>query len=581
MTTRSTRNDLRMALRACRIGLIGTLAFSFFVNLLLFVAPLYMLQVYDRVLGSRSETTLLMLSIMAIGLLLTMGLLDGLRARLLTRTGARIDSRLNARVFQALLDRTLASNVESQTQPLRDLDTLRDFFSGQGFLAFCDAPWAPVFIFVGFLFHPWIGIAFVVGALVLFTLALLNELTTRRLYKEAAQHAMAANHLADANLRNAEVIAAMSMQPGLLQRWSQRHDEALALQVAAGDRTGAVMAASKTARTLVQVAVLTVGAYLVIHQQTTPGIMVAASIIMARALAPVEQAVGYWRVLIAAQSAYRRLAELLHSFPEALPKLSHPKPAGRLSAENIIVAPPGRRTPTLKGISFVLEPGEVLGVIGPSASGKSTLARTLVNVWKPSKGAVRLDKVELPHWNATELGRHIGYVPQDVELFEGTVIDNIARFGEVIDREIIAAAKKAGVHEMILMLPDGYETNIGAGGKAVSGGQRQRIALARALYGNPPVIVLDEPNSNLDVQGEQLLTQAIERMKRDGQTVVVVSHRNSLLACVDKLMLLVDGRIEVFGERKAVLQRLSHTAKERVAAQHRPEPASLHLANQA
>ncbi len=560
MTSKTSGRDvLRNALKSCRAGFAGTLAFGFFINLLVFTAPLYMLQVYDRVLGSRSETTLFMLGVIVAALLVVMGYVDAMRGRLLARTGARLDAQLNAPVFRAILKRTLYGSASSQTQSLRDLDTLRDFFAGQAFVSLSDLPWVPVFIAAGFLFHPWIGLTFLAGALILLALALINELVTRRAFSEANRGAITANSLAEASVRNAEVIAAMGMHEALIGRWSQRHGKVLAKQALASERASGVLAATRFSRTLVQVAVLTVGAYLVIHQKTTPGIMIAASIIMARALAPVEQSVSHWRSLIGAQAAYKRLSELLGRYPEEAQKLSHPRPQGFVSVQNAYCTPAGSQRTSLRGVNFALEPGDVLGVVGASAAGKSSLARMLTGVWPTTAGEVRLDGVALGHWNRDELGRYIGYLPQDVELFEGTVVDNIARFGDVDDQRILAAAHKAGVHDLILTLPEGYETNIGDGGKALSGGQRQRVALARALYGDPPLMVLDEPNANLDARGEQLLAEAIIRMRDAGQTVVIITHRPALLSAVNKLLLLRDGKVEAFGTREEVVKRLGRT----------------------
>ena len=532
--------------------------FSFFINLLMLTAPLYMLQVYDRVLSSRSESTLMALTVVAAAMLLVMGVLEFIRSRVLVRIGARLDAQLNARVFSAIHAQSLMSSHGLGGRALRDLDTLRQFLTGTGPFAFFDAPWVPLYLAVVFLFHPILGFVASAGAILLFIIAMLSEVLTSKPLERANTEVGSANAFAETSLRNADALHAMGMLDAVLARWQRQHDKGLALQAVASDRAGSLTAVSKATRMFLQVAILGAGAALAIQQIITPGTMIAASIIMGRALAPVEQAIGNWRAFVGARGAYGRLKKLLQDVPAEPPRMALPEPRGHLSVERVVGVPPGAAKPALKDITFRVAPGEALGVIGPSASGKSTLARLLVGVWRPFAGAVRLDGAEVHVWPREDLGRYIGYLPQDVELFDGTVRDNIARFAEDPDAEqIVLAARRAGVHEMILGFPDGYDTQIGVGGSVLSGGQRQRIGLARALYGNPALIVLDEPNSNLDAAGDRALTEAILALKRDGKTVVVMAHRPSTIAAVDNLLMLAGGAMQAFGPKNEVLAKVT------------------------
>ncbi|MBI5162354.1 MAG: type I secretion system permease/ATPase [Magnetospirillum sp.] len=548
---------LRAVLDACRGAVSATALFSFCANLLLFVSPLYMLQVYDRVMASRSGSTLIMLTLIACFLLAVLGSLEGLRSRLLVRAGARIDRLLSGRAFTAVFSASVKSPGGGGAAVLRDLDTVRDFTTGPGLLVFCDAPWAPLFIAVAFVLHPLLGSVTLAGGVLIFALAVVNELSTRKALKEASSVGMAAGAFADASLRNAEVLHAMGMLPAIARRWQARHDTALAMQSQAADRAGLLLAVSKFVRLFLQSAILGLGAWLAIDDQITGGSIIAASIIMGRALAPIEMAVGHWKGFINARTAYARLDSLLTAEAEAERRLTLPRPLGAVSADKLFVVPPGSRAAVLKGVSFALQPGEILGVVGPSAAGKSTLARVLMGIWPAGSGAVRLDGADIAAWNRDEVGPALGYLPQDVELFDGTVAENIARFGELDAAKEVAAAQKAGVHEIILTLADGYDTRIGDGGRVLSGGQRQRIGLARAMYGDPAFVVLDEPNSNLDTAGEQALVEAVVGLKSRGATTVVVTHRLSILGCVDKILVLAGGEVELFGPRDEVLARLA------------------------
>ena len=461
-------------------------------------------------------------------------------------------------MFAAIFRRSLRVRSGERSQSLRDLDGLRQFLTGPGPFAFFDAPWVPLYLLVVFLFHPMLGLIALVGAVVLFTIALANELLTRKPLQQANAEVLGAYAFAETSLRNAEVLESMGMLGGIQKRWAARHLNGLALQTTASDRAGTLTSSSKSVRMFLQVAILGVGAWLAIQQIITPGVMIAASIIMGRALAPVEQAIGHWRQFVGARSAYRRLDALLRESPIQIGHVTLPEPKGYLSVEQMTAVPPGAARPVLEDVAFRLEPGEALGVIGPSASGKSTLARLLVGVWPPSAGAVRLDGVELHAWESVELGPYIGYLPQDVELFSGTVAENIARFAEEPDPEqVVQAAKRAGVHEMVLQLSDGYDTQIGENGGVLSGGQRQRIGLARALFGKPALVVLDEPNSNLDAAGDQALAEAILGLKAQKTTVVVMAHRPSAIAAVDKLLMLRDGKVQAFGPKEEVLAQVT------------------------
>ncbi|MBB4312585.1 type I secretion system permease/ATPase [Roseospira marina] len=549
-------SELDRALRAFRGVFVATFGFSFFINLLMFVAPLYMLQVYDRVLTSRSVPTLVGLTVIAAGTLIVMGTLETLRARILVRTGAKLDERLGATLFSAVFRRSVVAPGGGQTQALRDLDSVREFLTGQGLLAFIDAPWVPLFLAAVYLLHPMLGLVATGGAVVIFTLAVINALWSREPLKGANVASINANAYVSTSVRNAEAMEAMGMMPGILRRWNDKHRKVLALQSQASDRAGVIVALSKAVRMFLQIAILGTGAYLVIHRYASPGVMIAASILMGRALAPVEQSVAQWRNFTNARAAYGRLRELLNSTQADQERMALPSPEGHLAMERVVAGPPLARTVVLKGVSFTVSPGEVLGVIGPSAAGKSTLARVLVGVWPPYQGTVRLDEADLAHWDKLLLGQHIGYLPQDVELFDGTVAENIARFTEIDPEAVVRAAQRASVHDMILALPEGYDTQIGAGGAVLSGGQRQRVALARAMYNEPQLIILDEPNANLDSEGEHALMGALNGLRREGKTVVVITHRPTLLNAVDTILVLKNGMVDAIGPRKEVLAKV-------------------------
>ena len=555
------RSELQEALMSIRRIFVVVGVFSFFINALMLVPSIYMMQVYDRVLNSRNEMTLLMITLITVGLYALLGALEWVRSQMLVRASVQLDNRLNDRVFGATFDATLRGAGGNPAQALSDLTNLRQFMTGNGLFAFFDAPWAPVFLIVITILHPWLGVFSLVGGVALIGLAWLTERSTQKPLAEANTVGIQASNFAGNNLRNAEVIEAMGMLPAIRARWNMKHQRGLALQQLASDRAGAIGAATRFARLFQQSLILGLGALLVIKGELTPGGMIAASILMGRLLAPIEQAIGTWKGLVSARSAHGRLQNLLTAIPARETSMSLPRPVGALALENVVATPPNSQVAILRGVNAIIPAGEVIGVIGPSASGKSTLARLMVGVWPAASGKVRLDGADVYAWNKEELGPYIGYLPQDVELFEGTIADNIARFGEVDAEKVVRAAQRAGVHEIVLRFPKGYDTPIGPGGGFLSGGQRQRIALARSLYGDPVLVVLDEPNSNLDDAGEQALLRAVLDLKAQGSTVVVVTHRTNIVGVVDRLMVLRDGTLQLFGPRSEVLAALAKAAQ--------------------
>ncbi|MGA9412633.1 MAG: type I secretion system permease/ATPase, partial [Roseobacter sp.] len=488
------KTSLQLAYSKFRSTFFTTIFFSFCTNLLMFVGPLYMLQVYDRVLSSRNETTLLMISGIAVAMLLSYGLLEFIRSRVLVRAGLQFDEVLANPVFHRVVKQQTALPGSNARICLTDIDKVREFMTGQGILAFFDAPWVPLFLALCFAFHPWLGLVATAGAIIIFILALTNEFATRNTLQDANAASQGANNFVNSTMQNAEVIRALGMEKQLTKRWLAQHDKMLSHQAKASDRSGGIMASSKFVRMTLQIAILGTGAYLAIHQEISAGILIAASIVMGRALAPVEQAVGQWKQFIGARSAHKRLKKLFDDITEQEERTELPAPKGNMTVDKLFATVPGTRETLLKGISFSIKQGEVLALIGPSGSGKSTLVRHLVGARTPMSGAVRLDGTEMHHWDPDQLGRYMGYLPQDVKLFGGTVSENISRFeDEPSDADVIEAATLAGAHDMIQTLSNGYETDVGDGGMFVSGGQRQRVGLARAVYRHPSIVVLDEP----------------------------------------------------------------------------------------
>ena len=551
--SRLPQGELTDALVALRRVFTVVGAFSLAINLLLLVPSLYMLQTYDRVLTSRNEGTLLFLTLLLVGLLALEGMLEFVRSRVLARVSSAVDLQLDGRVFDAMFAHTLRGRG-SAARVLGDLGHVRQFLTGKGLLAFFDAPWLPVYLLVVFLLNPWLGLFGFLSAVVLMALAWYNEQATGELHTLSSKLGAGASQYADASARNVEVIDALGMIGAMRQRWLSRQNEYLGALGEANDRAARIGGVVRFSRTVLQSGILGFGAYLVLQNQLTPGGMIAASILLGRALAPVDQAIANWKNVVTARDAFARLNELLKNFPAVSHLVTLPRPRGTVTVEQLNVAAPGKRDPILKGLGFQIDAGKLIAIVGASAAGKTTLARALVGVWAPLSGTVRLDGADIATWNREDLGPCLGYLPQDVELFDGTVAENIARFGQIDSEKVVDASRRAGVHELILHLPNGYETRIGEGGIALSGGQRQRIALARALYGDPVMIVLDEPNANLDEAGDVALVNALRELKARQRTVFVVTHRANLLSETDAIMVLSEGRIQALGPSEEILK---------------------------
>ncbi len=570
------RPELEEALLSFRRAFLTVGAFSFFINLLMLTPAIYMLQIYDRALGSSNVTTLLMLTLITLGLFALMSLLEWIRSMVLVRVGARLDLDVNTRVFNATFERNLRQAGQNPAQALNDLSSMRQTLTGAGLIALTDAPWMPIYLIVIFMLHFQLGVFALIGVLLLVALAVVNERVSAAPLAEAQKLAMASNAQANNHLRNAEVIEAMGMLPAIRARWFQLHQKFLMQQAVASDRAGVLNALTRFARISMQSLTLGYGALLAISGEITPGMMIAGSILVGRALAPVEVLIANWKQLVSARAAYQRLTELLRIYPARVAGMPLPRPLGEVLVDNAATAAPGSKVLILRNVNFSLKAGEVVAVIGPSASGKSTLARLLVGIWPALAGSVRLDGADIFTWSKDELGPYLGYLPQDIELFDGTVAENIARFGEVDSDTVLAAARAAGVHELILLLPKGYDTPLGDAGSALSGGQKQRIGLARALYGDPALIVLDEPNSNLDDQGEAALAETIRRLKAKKRTVVIITHRLTTLAVADSILVMHEGTVKAHGPRDQVLAAIrsgnASTAGGRTDTAARPAP---------
>ncbi|CAN7732045.1 type I secretion system permease/ATPase [Phyllobacterium sp. LjRoot231] len=555
-------SEVAAALGSCRNAFIGIAIFSCFVNMLYLSGSAYMLEVYDRVLPSRSVPTLIGLTVIISVLYAFQGCFDLIRRRLLMRVGERLDDVLSPRLYDVMVRLPLkAPDTASTMQPLRDLDTIRSFLIGGGPTALFDLPWLPFYIAICFVFHFWLGMTALGGAILLVGLTYMTEVVTRRPVLEGARYSAARNRLAEASRRNAEVIVSMGMASRIHARWQTANRAYMDNQRDSGDLVSGLGAVSRMLRMLLQSGVLAVGAWLVINQQASAGIIIAGSILSSRALAPVDFAIANWKGFVGARQSKQRLDKILKILPEQEAPMELPAPVKTLALESIAASPPERQKIVLQDVHFLLKAGMGLGVIGPSASGKSPLARLLVGAWTPLRGTIRLDGATLDQWSPAVLGRHVGYLPQDVDLIEGTVAENIASFDPQAEPEaIIEAAKAARVHDLIVGLTDGYETAIGEQGTALSAGQQQRVALARALYGNPFLVVLDEPNSNLDSDGEDALTQAILSVRQRGGIVVVIAHRPSALAGVDMVLALNNGRQLAFGPKEEVVSKVLRSA---------------------
>lgn len=546
-------NEMLAALTAYKRAFFNIGLFSAVINLLMLAPALYMLQVYDRVLASGNEMTLLMLTLMILGLFGLMGALEWVRSQVVIRLGTQMDMRLNQRVYDAAFEAQLSTGSPAAGQALNDLTSLRQFATGNALFAFFDAPWFPVYLWVIFMFSPWLGLLALGGAVLLMLLAWLNQRVSQGPLKAASELSVEATQQASAHLRNAEAIEAMGMLGTLRGHWLAQHTAFLAQQNLASEKTASVGAWSKGVRLALQSLVLGLGALLAVQGQITAGMMIAGSILMGRVLSPIDQLIGVWKQWTSARLAYQRLESLLQAHPARPPRMALPVPRGELAVEQLSASAPGTRHATLSNLSFTLPAGQVLGVIGPSGCGKSTLARLLIGIWQPLAGKVRLDGAQLSQWDKQQLGPHLGYLPQDIQLFAGTIAQNIARFAQVDADKVLAAAQMAGVHSLILQMPEGYDTRLGDGGAGLSGGQKQRIGLARALYGLPALIVLDEPNANLDEAGEQALLQAIAQLKQLKRTLILITHKPNVLTLTDQLLILREGQLQAYGPTAKVL----------------------------
>lgn len=554
-TLESGRDELRAARKESRRLYWAVGLFSFFANMLMLTGPIYMLQVYDRVLGSRSEETLIALSLLVVFLYGTMGILDYARGRIMGRVGARFQARLDRRVFNAVIRKAALKPDESTETGLRDLEAVQRLMTSPALMAIFDIPWTPLFLVGIAIFHPWLGYLAIAGGTVLVIVTIINQFTTKRPVLQANITAHRAEMLSSQIRNESEMVQSMGMRKAAFDRWQIARDKALEEQINAADVGGTFSALTKTFRMFLQSAMLGLGAYLVLQGELTPGAMIAGSILLGRALAPIEMAIGQWALVQRASKGWDSLAVLLSEVPDEVPKTALPAPKANLEVHQLTVVPPGEAQAALRMVSFDLKPGQALGVIGPSGAGKSTLARAITGVWRPAGGKVRLDGASLEQYEPEALGGYIGYLPQRVQLFEGTIAENIARLAlQPDDAKVVEAAKKAAAHEMILKLPDGYDTRVSAGAGRLSGGQIQRIGLARALYSNPVILVLDEPNSNLDNTGSEALNQAIRAMKAQGHSVMIMAHRPAAIQECDTLLMLEGGTRVAFGPKDEVLR---------------------------
>jgi PrtD family type I secretion system ABC transporter len=559
----SRTNSLRRALSAVRGGFAVVGLFSLFINLAALIVPLYMMQIYDRVLAARSRETLIALTVLAVALLVIVMFVEIARSRLLVRLGAELDDMLGALLFGTAVEERAAGQEAAASQPLRDLETMRTFMTGAGILALFDAPWTPIYLAIIYFLHPWLGIVATVGGITILCLALASEFAVRNPLREAGSSMRWSNELVDIFARSSNSIRVMGMLGRLEALWESHRRDGVAWQALASDRLGVLQAMAKSVRLTLQVAILGVGALLVMDGATTAGIMIAASIIMGRALAPVEAAMGQWRGFVNARAAYRRLKSALENTGQANDRMSLPAPQGRLELDNVGLRVAPVAPPVLSGITLAVEPGETLGILGPSGAGKSSLARLMVGISAPTLGSVRLDGAEVSGWPSQELGPYLGYLPQEIELLGGTVAQNISRFGNVDASAVVEAAKLAGAHDMILRLPQGYETMIEDAGRNIAGGQRQRLGLARAFFGNPRLVVLDEPNANLDSDGEAALRRAVAILKSRRRTIIIITHKPLVLGTADKLLVLSEGRIKHFGPTKSVIAAMTGRLEEK------------------
>jgi ATP-binding cassette subfamily C protein EexD len=573
------KSELKETIVKAKKSIIMVGFFSMFINLLMLVPPLYMLQLYDRVVTSRSESTLIMLTLIVIVLFITMGLLEMVRSRVLIKFGNKFSNLLSDRVFDSTFELANKKPDAASSRLMGDLMQIRQFLSGNGLYAFFDAPWIPIYIGMLFLFHVYFGIFAIVAAIILVVFTLLNEYTTKEKMNEAnTLNRESMMHL-ESTLRNAEVVNAMGMKTNIRKKWEKKYFGFLNAQNEASNKSSIWSNTSKTSRMFFQSMILGLGAYLAIKMELSPGMMIAGSIIMGRALAPLDLMINTWKGFSSARMSFKRVDELLNDFPKEKEYMELPAPKGNLSIENVFAKPPASEKYSLQELNLNVEKGDVVGVVGPSAAGKSTFARIILGVWPVAHGTVRMDGADISQWDREHLGQFIGYLPQDIELFEGTVSENIARFSQVDPNKVIDAAIKAGVHEMILRLPDGYDTVIGKAGMILSGGQRQRIGLARAIYGNPVFVVLDEPNSNLDDQGELALVKTVEELKKTDTTVIIITHRPNILKVTNKLAMMNAGKVEKYGNTADIFNALAEQQKAaaQAAAQQKAKTAAQQI----
>ncbi|MAW36976.1 MAG: type I secretion system permease/ATPase [Alphaproteobacteria bacterium] len=570
-------NAARQALGSAQVGFWAILVTSVFTNLLLLVSPIFMLQVYDRVIPSQSEDTLYALMGIAIALIALLAMLEAARSRILANVGRYVDRELSGQVFGSLFRVRAAFGArpgDAGTQPLRDLDQLRNFLSSNSVLAFFDAPFAPFFIGILWFLHPWLFWMSFVGAIVIFTLALIAELSTRGLFREAGRFGVQANSFSESSLKNAGSLEAMGMLTRLLTRWMNKHDPSVYFSSRAVSRLGAIQGMTKSIRLGLQIGVLGIGAYLAIQPGSTftAGMMIAGSIIMGRGLAPVEQAIGAWRGAIQARQSYKRLVGLLEDVPKRAEAMQLPQPKASLIVRDLVAQPPGTQKPVIRGLSLDVQPGEFMCILGPSGVGKSTLVQCITGVWPARGGTVRLDNIDVYTWNSADRGKYLGYLPQSIDLFDGNVAENISRFEEIDSQKVVAAAQQAHCHSLILNLPRGYETPLGESGAGLSGGQRQRLGLARAMYNDPVLVVLDEPNSNLDQEGEEALARSILGLKQRNAAVIAVTHNRNLVGIADKLCIMRPDRA-IVGPKAVVLEAIKKEQDEANAAKQRQAEA--------
>lgn len=553
--TQIGQEELRAARRESRTLYWSVAIFSFFANMLMLTGPLYMLQVYDRVLGSRSVATLIALSVLVVFLYSTMGVLDYARGRIMARVGARFQSRLDRRVFDAVVRKSALGVVDETSNGLRDLESIQRLMTSPALMALFDLPWTPVFLFGIFLFHPWLGYIAILGGAALIVLTVLNQWATRRSLQKANIATIQSERMSEQIRNEAEMVQAMGMRAATFDRWQTIRSTALSQHIKSADYGGTFTSTTKILRLILQSSMLGMGAYLVLLDQLTPGAMIAGSILLGRALAPIEMTIGQWPLVQRATSGWSNLARLLSEIPPEKPKTALPTPRALLELQQATVVPPGASTAALRMVSFIVQPGQAVGVIGSSGAGKSTLARALTGVWRPAGGKIRLDGAALDQYAPEILGQHIGYLPQRVQLFDGTIAENIAKLSSSPNAEhVVAAARAADAHNMILELPEGYDTRVSAAGGRLSGGQIQRIGLARAMYGAPVILVLDEPNSNLDNEGSVALNRAIKTMKEQGKSVLIMAHRPAAIQECDMLLILDKGSRVAYGPKDEVLR---------------------------